>query len=166
MAGVQTLADAIQLTPASFGRDRHLVNVPAHMAALQQRYADPTSTLSTHALFVSPTKAYLALALHLSTVQATWRSSSDGFATRPGDISDARARGVSRPHCMPAVVTPTLMDLVAMAGDLPLLHWLHDAGAICTTDAMDGAAVNDVVAFLHVARTEGIAARSWRRWPC
>ncbi|KDO18757.1 hypothetical protein SPRG_15944, partial [Saprolegnia parasitica CBS 223.65] len=52
------------------------------------------------------------------------------------------------------------MDIVAMAGDLTLLRWLHKAGTICTTDAMDGAAMNghlNVVVFLHEARSEGIA---------
>ncbi|EQC24745.1 hypothetical protein SDRG_17362 [Saprolegnia diclina VS20] len=51
-----------------------------------------------------------------------------------------------------------MMDLVAMSGDLELLMWLHEAGAICSTAAMDGAAMNghyDDVLFLHSARTEG-----------
>ncbi|KDO17821.1 hypothetical protein SPRG_16398, partial [Saprolegnia parasitica CBS 223.65] len=56
------------------------------------------------------------------------------------------------------LATAKMMDLVAMSGDLELLIWLHEAGAACTSAAMDGAAMNghdDVVIFLHSMRTEG-----------
>ncbi|EQC29726.1 hypothetical protein SDRG_12498 [Saprolegnia diclina VS20] len=170
MADVQMLADAVHLTLPSIGRLRHLVNVPAAIAALPylQRYPDPTTKLSAHALFVSPTVADPALALHLSIVQGhmaivrQWlRHDATLVTSATLELAAASSQGAILRLLFaryPELATPKMMDLVAMAGDLALLRWLHEAGAICTTAAMDGAAMNghlDVVVFLHETRAEG-----------
>ncbi|EQC33406.1 hypothetical protein SDRG_08921 [Saprolegnia diclina VS20] len=143
---------------------------PTRFASLPylQRYPHPTTKLPHHALFVSPRVYDRALALHLSIVEGDvalvqrwlrWDPSLCTAATL--ELAAAASQGPILRLLLdqfPALATAKMMDLVAMAGDLALLIWLHEAGAVCTSAAMDGAAMNghgDIVAFLHSARTEG-----------
>ncbi|KDO32786.1 hypothetical protein SPRG_02484 [Saprolegnia parasitica CBS 223.65] len=169
---VQRFADAVNLTRFSIQDlpGAYLAHVPARFAFLPylQRYAHPMTKLPHHALFVSPSVYDRALALHLTIVEGDvalvqrwlrWDASLCTSATL--ELAAAASQGpILRLlfEQFPALATPKMMDLVAMSGDLPLLVWLHEAGAACTTDAMDGAAMNghyDIVHFLHSARTEG-----------
>ncbi|EQC32473.1 hypothetical protein SDRG_09800 [Saprolegnia diclina VS20] len=174
LAIAQRLADAVTLTPyrlfTSDDEPGYLANVPVRFGSLPylQRFPHPTTKLPHHALFVSPCYCDRALALHLLIVEGNvalvqrwlrWDASLCTSATL--ELAAAASQGpILRLlfEQFPALATPKMMDLVAMSGDLPLLKWLHEAGAICSTAAMDGAAMNghsDVVLFLHSARTEG-----------
>ncbi|EQC27549.1 hypothetical protein SDRG_14606 [Saprolegnia diclina VS20] len=174
LAVAQRLADAIELTPCSQHPNEeqtgYLAHVPARLAALPylQRYAHPTTKLPNHALFVSPSVYDRALALHLAIVDGDmalvqqwlrWDASLCTSATL--ELAAAASQGPILRLLLvqfPAFATTKMMDLVALSGDLALLSWLHEAGAHCTSAAMDGAAMNghlDVVVFLHATRTEG-----------
>ncbi|EQC29733.1 hypothetical protein SDRG_12505 [Saprolegnia diclina VS20] len=157
----------IPIVQTSFG---HLTNIPTRFARLPylQRYKHPRKKLSHHALFVSPMQVDPALALHLTIVEGNMAIVEQWLRHKPALISSGAlelAAASSQGAILrllyeryPELATPKMMNLVAMAGDLTPLRWLHEAGAICTTAAMDGAAMNghlDVVIFLHEARTEG-----------
>ena len=174
LAIVQRLADAVELTPcssfANCNQTGYLANVPARFASLPylKRYPHPTTKLPHHALFVSPRVYDRALALHLSIVEGDvalvqrwlrWDPSLCTAATL--ELAAAASQGPILRLLLaqfPALATAKMMDLVAMSGDLELLTWLHEAGATCTSAALDGAAMNghdDIVAFLNSMRTEG-----------
>ncbi|EQC30079.1 hypothetical protein SDRG_12140 [Saprolegnia diclina VS20] len=133
-----------------------------------QRHIDRTNRLPTYAIFVLPEAMDPALALHLSIVRGDmaiveqWLRHALRLVTSSTlELAAASSQGPILRLLFErfrALATPKMMDLVAIAGDLTLLRWLHAAGAICTAAAMDGAAMNghlDVVIFLHTARTEG-----------
>ncbi|EQC29734.1 hypothetical protein SDRG_12506 [Saprolegnia diclina VS20] len=133
-----------------------------------QRYSNITTKLSNHALVVSPIKVDPALALHLSVVEGNLAIVEQWLRHKPAlvtsatlELAAASSQGPILRQLLawyPELATAKMMDLVAMSGDLALLRWLHETGASCTTDALDGAAMNghlDVVIFLHEARHEG-----------
>ncbi|EQC29728.1 hypothetical protein SDRG_12500 [Saprolegnia diclina VS20] len=167
------MVDAIELVLVPRSSDRseaYLTNVQKRFTSLPylQRYHLPTTQLATHALFVSSTSFDPALALHLLVVEGNTSLVDEWLHYNPALVTSATlelAAAASQGSILrqlferyPERATPKMMDLVAMAGDSTLLRWLHEAGANCTTAAMDGAAMNghlDVVAFLHKTRTEG-----------
>ncbi|OQR90240.1 hypothetical protein ACHHYP_05694 [Achlya hypogyna] len=129
----------------------------------------PTAFLHPHALFLSSDHDKdPALPLHLSIIDGNLAHVTQWVMCGP-DLCTSQTLELAAAaaeadilrllvHRFPERMTLKAMDLVAMAGDLATLRWLHDAGFGCTTAAMDGAAMNgheDVVRFLHEARSEG-----------
>ncbi|KDO34060.1 hypothetical protein SPRG_01334 [Saprolegnia parasitica CBS 223.65] len=168
------LAETIRLVPS--GRVAHksvrsvITNVPVRFASLPYLclYPQPTTTLSTDALFLSPYAADPALPLHLSIVEGNlshvrqWLASTPHLCTSATlELAAAASQGSVLQLLLRSfshLLTPKVMDLVAMSGDLPLVQYLDARGAACSTAAMDGAAMHghlDVVRFLHAARKEG-----------
>ncbi|EQC30077.1 hypothetical protein SDRG_12138 [Saprolegnia diclina VS20] len=172
VADIPRLTSAVRL--AGYTDIKYLTNIPLRFASLPylQRYRDPATMLLARALILATSRNSQnvdpALPLHLLVVEgnvatvALWLRCKPGFVTsRTLELAAVASQGAVLRFLYdryPALATPTVMDLVAKAGDATLLRWLHAAGASCTKAAMDGAAMNghlDAVVFLHEARTEG-----------